>query len=124
VRDRFGDVPVAIAGWSFGAAVAVRTIVSEPDLAACVAIAPAVRPREGITAGLPTAAGLQVTVPLLLICGANDHLVARDDCTTWTSEVAGAEVTVMAGANHFFWGKYDDLAQRVRTFLAAAVLNV
>ncbi|HEY7875281.1 MAG TPA: alpha/beta fold hydrolase [Actinomycetota bacterium] len=123
-RERFGDVPVAIAGWSFGAAVAVRTVAAEPGLAACVAIAPAVKPREGITAGLPDAAGLRVTVPLLLICGANDHLVGHDDCTTWASEVAGAEVAVMAGANHFFWGKYDDLAQRVRTFLAAAVLNV
>jgi uncharacterized protein len=120
-RDRFQGAPIAIAGWSFGAAVAVRTVVEEPGLAACVAIAPAVKPKEGITAGLPGPAGLHLPVPVLVLCGANDHLVDGDDCVAWAGAVGGVEVEVMAGANHFFWGKYDDLAERVRTFLASAL---
>ena len=121
IRDRFTDVPVAIAGWSFGGAVAVRTAAVEPDLVACVAIAPAVAPREGVTAGLPDPSGLRPDVPLLLICGANDHLVGPSDCKSWAAGVAGSEVDVVAGANHFFWGKYDALAERVARFLAGAV---
>jgi alpha/beta superfamily hydrolase len=120
-RERFGDAPVAIAGWSFGAAVAVRTAAADPDLAACVAIAPAVKPREGITAGLPGSPGLRLTMPVLLICGANDHLVEPGDCESWAAEVAGSSVDVVAGANHFFWGKYDALAKRVVEFLGGAV---
>jgi uncharacterized protein len=124
VRERFPGAAVAIAGWSFGAAVAVRAAAVEEDLAACVAIAPAVLPKEGITAGLPPPEGLQVRVPLLLLCGANDHLVDRDDCVAWASAVEGADVNVMAGANHFFWGKYEDLAADVGRFLATAVENL
>jgi uncharacterized protein len=121
VRDRFEGIPVAIAGWSFGAAVAVRTAAVDPGLVACVAIAPAVEPREGVTSGLPDASGLRLDVPLLLVCGANDHLVASADCESWAHGVAGSEVDVVAGANHFFWGKYDDLAKRVAGFLAGAL---
>jgi alpha/beta superfamily hydrolase len=121
VRERFPDRPVALAGWSFGAAVAVRTAAVEPELAGCVAIAPAVKPREGITAGLPGSAGLHLAMPVLLICGANDHLVDPDDCRTWAAEVQGSEVDVVAGANHFFWGKYEALAKRVAGFLARAI---
>jgi alpha/beta superfamily hydrolase len=35
--------------------------------------------------------------------------------------VHGSEVDVVAGANHFFWGKYDALAKRVVEFLAGAI---
>ena len=119
VTKAFPGLPVAIAGWSFGAAVAVRALLSEEGYAGCVAIAPAVKPREGITAGLPDSAGLKLPAPLLIICGANDHLVAPDDCRSW-GEAAGAEVDVMKGANHFFWGKYDDLAERVAAWLDGA----
>jgi alpha/beta superfamily hydrolase len=122
VRDRFAEVPVAIAGWSFGAAVAVRTAALDDRLGACVAIAPAVTPKEGVTAGLPSPAGFQTGVPLLLICAANDHLVARDDCAGWADAV-GAKAEVMAGANHFFWGKYDDLADAVGAFLVTSATN-
>ena len=121
IRERFGDLPTALAGWSFGAAVAVRAAAVEPGLAACVAIAPPVVPREGISAGLPDPSGLRLDVPVLLVCGANDHLVDPSDCEAWASRVARAEVVVVAGANHFFWGKYDDLAKRVGGFLARAV---
>jgi uncharacterized protein len=120
-RERFPGLPVAIAGWSFGAAVAVRTAAEDPDLAACVAIAPAVRPKEGVTAGLPDPSGLNLRMPVLLICGANDHLVDPADCTAWAEAVDAAEVEVMKGANHFYWGKYDDLAERVVGFLTDAI---
>jgi alpha/beta superfamily hydrolase len=121
VRERFSGAPVAIAGWSFGAAVAVRAAAVEPDLVACVAIAPAVTPKEGVTSGLPGPSGLHLAMPALLICGANDHLVDPDDCTSWAAGVHGSEVDVVAGANHFFWGQYDALAKRVGEFLAGAI---
>jgi alpha/beta superfamily hydrolase len=120
-RERWAGIPVAIAGWSFGAAVAVRTALVEPALVACVAVAPAVKPREGITAGLPKAAGLHLAMPVLLVCGANDHLVDPDDCESWAADAGGPEVDVVAGANHFFWGKYEALAKRVTEFLGDAV---
>lgn len=120
VREGLPGIPVALAGWSFGAAVAVRALAADDDVVACAAIAPAVNPKEGVTAGLPDAVGLKGRAPVLLVCGKNDHLVAPDDCSSWAA-AAGARVEIMTGANHFFWGKYDDLAETVRDWLEDAV---
>lgn len=116
-RSRWGDLPLAIAGWSFGAAVAIRTALEDDSLAGCVAVAPAVRRTEDVTAGLPAPAGLRLAVPVLMICGANDHLVAEADCTAWAGAVPGVEARVVGGANHFFWGKYEALAEMVASWL-------
>lgn len=108
---------VAIAGWSFGAVVAIRTACEDPGLTACVAIAPAVRERPGVTVGLPSPEGLRLEVPTLLVAGENDHLVEADDCEAWAKKAA-VRCSRMAGANHFFWGKYPDLGPMVGRFLA------
>lgn len=114
LRERFPDLSVAIAGWSFGAAVAVRYAASDPELAACVGIAPAVTGKPGVTDGLP-AAERRLAMPLLLVCGSNDHLVPAGDCRAWAAG-AGAKVIEIPAANHFFWAKYDTLARHVLQF--------
>lgn len=117
LRERLPGAPVAIAGWSFGGAVAVRIAAEDPSLAACVAIAPAVTKKPGVTEGLPDPAGLVIDVPLLMICAANDELVDVDDARRWTEGVPAARLEVMPGANHFFWAKYEPLAAQVGDFL-------
>lgn len=112
LRKRTAGLPVAIAGWSFGASVAVRTAAADSSLAGCVAIAPAVEARPEVSAGLPAAAGTEIDVPLLLVCAQRDELVAAADCRGW-AEHAWAEHIEIAGANHFFWGQYDRLSETV-----------
>lgn len=60
-------------------------------------------------------------MPLLLVCAANDDLVAVEDARAWAERVPGARIEVLAGANHFFWAKYDDLATTVGDFLNQTV---
>jgi alpha/beta superfamily hydrolase len=120
MKERFPTLPLAIAGWSFGAAVAVKTAAAHPELAACVAIAPAVEEKPGITAGLPPAGSVELRVPTLFIIGVNDDLVEPAACLRW-AEASGAEASEMKGANHFFWGKYDDLAERIASFLGRVI---
>ncbi len=115
-RLRWPRVPVAIAGWSFGAAVAVRVAARDPELLACVAIAPAVKPKPEVTAGLPDPDSLELDVPTLFVCAENDELVDAAACAQWV-ETARADIVTLKGANHFFWGKYDDLAEAVVGFL-------
>lgn len=117
---RFPDVPLAIAGWSFGGAVAVKTAAQRDEIKACVAIAPAVKEKPGITAGLPPADEVTLSQPTHFIVGINDDLVDPDDCEGWATAV-GATCEVMRGANHFFWAKYDRLAQEVLRFLKSAL---
>lgn len=120
MRARFPGLPIAIAGWSFGAAVATRVAAAEDDLAALVAIAPAVRAKPGITDGLPPADSVGLRIPALVLCAVNDELVDVEDGRKW-AETAQTEFHAMPGANHFFWAKYDKLAEAVAEFLDAEV---
>lgn len=115
-QRRAGNLPVAIGGWSFGAAVAVRVANGAPHLAALVAIAPAVKEKPGITAGLPPADEVSLQMPTLFIVGVNDDLTLPGDCSKW-ARAAGAIFVEMKGANHFFWAKYPALAAEITTFL-------
>jgi alpha/beta superfamily hydrolase len=116
-RRRFPGAAVALAGWSFGAAVALRAAALAPEVAAVVAIAPAVTERPGITAGLPPAQELALVRPLLVVAAANDKLSPPAECERW-AKAAGARYEVVAGANHFFWARYEQLATLVTGFLA------
>lgn len=110
------DLPLAIAGWSFGGAVAIRAASKHEGVAACVGIAPAIDEKPGITAGLPSPPELELACPLLIVCGANDELIDPRAARGWTAAVGGRFVE-MPGANHFFWAKYDALARTVGDFL-------
>jgi uncharacterized protein len=120
IKGRYGSLPTAVAGWSFGAAVALRA-ATRVDVSACVAIAPAVKPRPGVTAGLPPAAELAIDVPSLFVCGANDEVTPPSECRRYAEAVDGATFTEVSGANHFFWAKYDDLAEAVVGWLKGVV---
>jgi uncharacterized protein len=116
VAGHLPQLPRALVGWSFGAAVAIRVSSGRDDLLTCIGIAPAIKPKPGITAGVPPAADIDLRVPTHLIVGINDDLVDPDDCEQWALE-AGASCEVMKGANHFFWAKYDKLVSYVATLL-------
>jgi alpha/beta superfamily hydrolase len=120
-RDRFEGRPVAIAGWSFGAAVAVRAASQDPELAACVAIAPAVDPRPNVTDGLPHPADIALEMPVLVVCGSNDHLVDSAEARRWAESIRDGRFVEITGANHFFWAKYEALNRVVGDFLEAVV---
>jgi alpha/beta superfamily hydrolase len=120
-QERWPDATLVIGGWSFGAAVAVRTMDAHDEIRAGVAIAPAVKPREGVTAGLPPPSEVTLNNPLLFVCAVNDDLVDLDDCRRWVEDVEKAEAVEVRGANHFFWAKYDDLADVVSKWLGENV---
>ena len=119
-RERWPGVPIAIGGWSFGAAVALRVVEADDSLAACAVIAPAILPKPGITAGAPSADEIDLGVRTLLVCGANDDLVSPADARAW-AETAGATYVEVPAANHFFWAKYDKLTAIVSDWLNEVV---
>jgi uncharacterized protein len=120
LRDRGPDLPLALAGWSFGAAVALRALPEVSDAIACVAIAPAVVAKEGITSGAPAPDTVKGGPPILIVCGANDDQVSPAHCRRW-AESAGANYAEVKGANHFFWARYESLTKIVVEFLDEAV---
>jgi uncharacterized protein len=121
LRARMPALPVAIAGWSFGAAVAVQVSCTDPDLVACVAIAPAVDPRPGITAGIPAPHSCEISYPILVVTGSNDDQVSPAECKRWAAGMRSATYVEVPGANHFFWAKYETLASTIVGFLDQAL---
>jgi alpha/beta superfamily hydrolase len=119
-RERWPGLPIAIGGWSFGAAVAIRVAARDPSLVACAAIAPAVSPRPGVTAGVPDPGEASFSSPVLVVCGSNDKQVTTSEVKGW-AERSGARYVEIAGANHFFWAKYDQLAGIVSEWLGDIV---
>lgn len=120
VAAQLPNVPIAVAGWSFGAAVAVKTAMARHDLSACVAIAPPVRGRDGVTEGLPAAEDVHLEIPLLVVVGSNDVLTPPHDSKAW-AEAAGARFAEVPAANHFFWAKYEPAIQAISGFLTEVV---
>ncbi|MCA1709319.1 MAG: alpha/beta fold hydrolase [Actinobacteria bacterium] len=109
------DVPIGIAGWSFGGAVALRTAAERVDLVGVAGIAPAIKGKAGITAGLPNPGELSLDLPVMIVVGSNDDLVDPRDARDWADAIGG-RFLLMKGANHFFWGKYEALDQAIGGF--------
>ncbi|MFP5352147.1 MAG: alpha/beta hydrolase [Actinomycetota bacterium] len=113
---RYPGIPVALAGWSFGAAVALRALSAHPEVLGCAAIAPAIKPKPGITAGAPDPGSFEPEGDVLLVGAANDDLVSPGDARAWAS-ATGARYEEVKGANHFFWARYEPLTKLVGDFL-------
>jgi len=120
MRERLPELPLAIAGWSFGGAVAVRVTAHDEAVIGCAAIAPAVRAKPGITDGLPAPESVGAGRPLLVVCGANDRVVEPAECRSWAGAVETASYVEISGANHFFWARYPALCRAVGDFLETA----
>lgn len=102
---------VALAGYSFGATMALNYANSHPDLAAVVAVSQ------------PTFAGARVEInldpPLLIVAGDRDQYCDVDLLSEYRSQL-GKDVTleVVPGVDHFWWGSFDRLEEVVLAFLA------
>ncbi len=103
---------IALAGYSFGAAVALST--ADADIKAIIAVSP------------PTVSGMiaqtEVPCPLLFIAGDRDEYSNPDDLARF-AKAAGpnAEVVILPGVDHFWWGSDDRLSEAVSAFLAGTL---
>lgn len=93
VECRLRAVP-ALAGYSFGAAMAAAVAASGRPLAGVALVAP-----PGGVTGPPTAAG-----PFLVVAGSHDHVCSTEALRRWRSVLPEGCVDVLPGADHFFSG--------------------
>lgn len=101
MRERFGPLPLALAGFSFGAFVQAR-LAAQLDPERLVLVAPAVNrfPLQTVPAGT------------LVVHGEDDDVVPLRDILEW-ARPQGLPIVVMPGAGHFFHGKLVELARVV-----------
>ncbi|MFQ5547140.1 MAG: alpha/beta hydrolase [Woeseia sp.] len=111
MRNRDPALPLWLAGFSFGAAIAVRaSIEAQPD--GLVSIAPAVsRFADDMTS--------QPGCPWLILQGDQDELVDVDETVELINRLdPGPELTIFTDTTHFFHGKLVLLRQAVQDFVA------
>jgi len=110
MKNAFPGRPLWLAGFSFGAAIAVRAAhACKP--AGLISVAPAVSRFMG---KLDT----QPECPWLILQGDQDELVDIDETIAWFNRLEpGPELEVLAGAEHFFHGKLVLLRNTVEEFV-------
>lgn len=112
MRRRYPGEPLWLAGFSFGAAIAIRAAV-EVRPAGLISVAPAVR---RFASGLAS----QPDCPWLVIQGDADEVVDVNETVEWVDSLEpGPELRVLAGVDHFFHGKLLALREAVTEFVTA-----
>ncbi len=111
MRARHGAYPLWLAGFSFGAAVAVQA-AGGTHVDGLVSVAPAI---SRFANGLSTQPGC----PWLIVQGDEDELVDVDEIVAWVDSLEpGPELLVITGGEHFFHGRLGDLRDVVTAFVA------
>ena len=101
-RNRWPDTQLVLAGFSFGAAIAIRAAAAaQPDW--LISVAPAI---DRVTLG-----GFVVpSCPWLIVQGDADDVVSPAAVIDWAARQAPrARLRVLAGVGHFFHGRLHEL---------------
>lgn len=112
MRKQHPELPWWLAGFSFGAAMAVHA-ASTSSPAGLVSIAPAVSRFVGRLDRQPDC-------PWLILQGDEDELVDIEETVEWVNQLApGPELEIFPGAEHFFHGRLVELRESVAAFVSA-----
>jgi len=113
MHEKYPDLPLWLAGFSFGAAIAIRAAVVRP-VDGLVSVAPAV---ARFAQGLET----QPQCPWLIVQGDVDELVDVHETIDWVNGLEpGPELLIMTDAEHFFHGRLVELRNAVTDFVNGA----
>jgi hypothetical protein len=117
------DLPVLVAGWSFGASVALRAALDDRRIGALALVGIPLRPNDLSLPPLPDAADLRaLRRPALLLAGGQDGYCPSDALASYGASFPDAKVTVVEGTDHFFWRRERDAAEIVGGFAERALL--
>lgn len=112
MRDRNPGLPLWLAGFSFGAAMAIRA-ATESDPEGLISVAPAAFRFAGDMSSQPDC-------PWLIVHGDQDELIDIDESVEWVNQMEpGPELVVFSKTTHFFHGKLVLLRQAVEEFVTA-----
>ena len=112
LRARFPEKALWMAGFSFGAAIAVKAAVAT-KVDGLISVAPAI---SRFASGLDT----QPTCPWLIVQGDQDELVDVDETVSWVNELEpGPELLIIPQGEHFFHGRLVELREAVATFVSS-----
>ncbi len=111
-----------IAGFSFGAWIALQLLMRRPEVQNFITIAPPVSKYDfSFLSPCPT--------PGLIIQGDQDSIVAEEDVATFAAKISkqkncNIEYKVISNADHFFRTKMDEMIESLEEYITARLTNV
>jgi len=112
-RVRFPGLPLWLAGFSFGAAMAIR-VAADAGADGLVSVAPAAHRFAGRLDAQPSC-------PWLIVHAEADELIPIDESIEWVDGLEpGPELVVFPDASHFFHGQLVRLRDTVQKFVDAS----
>jgi alpha/beta superfamily hydrolase len=117
IRDRVGELPLLLVGWSFGASVALREALDDRRVSAVAVVGMPLQPNDLSLPPLPDPADLRLfRRPALLLAGAHDEYCPEPELRTYASSFPDAEVRIVPGTDHYFWRREKEAAAIVGAF--------
>ena len=111
MRARHASYPLWLAGFSFGAAIAVRAAVAT-HVDGLISVAPAI-------SHFATGMDLQPDCRWLIVQGDEDELVDVDETVAWVDSLEpGPELLIVRQGEHFFHGRLTELRDAAMAFIA------
>jgi alpha/beta superfamily hydrolase len=100
------ELPLGIAGWSFGAVTSLRWQAESGSIDRYAGIAPVV---ERLPGGVPDPTAL-APADRLFIIGGRDQYATVGEIERYADAI-GAKVAILRGADHFFFFRHDRVAE-------------
>ncbi len=114
MENRWPETEVWLAGFSFGAAMALRASLKH-RVAKLVTVAPALQWLNELNTTVPEC-------PWLIIQGDRDELVNVDAVRKWIGKLPKPpELKIISGAEHFFHGRLNDLRDAVKEWIPVSM---
>ena len=105
---------IGLAGYSFGAKVALPVALQKELVQAVALVSPFLSASDWQQ--------LRVYIkPKLFLCGSNDYVVSPSEVQRMASELPQSQYEVIPGADHFWRGYEGEIAKRVPAFFRATL---
>jgi alpha/beta superfamily hydrolase len=116
--------PLLVAGWSFGARVALRTALEDTRIGALALLGmPVTRSRVEVPDLPPREALLAFTRPVLLVSGEFDEFSSGEDLLGLAGTLPEAEIEVLPGTDHYFPKREREVGALVAGFAERTLLG-
>jgi hypothetical protein len=106
---------IGLAGYSFGASVALPVALQNDSVQALALVSPPLSPQDWVKLK-------NYPKPKLLLCGSDDPFVSSAEFERYSQELAEPkQYEVIPDADHFWWGYEPRLGEKVATFFSEAL---
>lgn len=114
---READGPTAVAGWSFGASVALRAATGDQRVGALALVGIPLGTWAEAFPPFPDEAALRSLPATLLVAGTEDPFCPHEELAALAARIPRGEVLRIPGADHFFARREEEPAAAVGAFV-------